>query len=551
MNAELESKIEQLLQAQKFSVASKLLLKELNENGKSAQSQYLYAGLFGYQGKFDKAEEACLQALVLEPDHVMANFRLANALNSQAKFFEARQYFEKAIELEPSHPHFWNNFGTSLLAQKLFQEAYECFSKAIDIDKQEILFHTNVGLAFIGLEMYQEALDLAMKLSQMQASPGDVHYCQASLALAFRKANQPDMAEDLFSKVLRSDQTNADNYVNVGLAQLAQNKVDRAIENLILACESDSSNVEAHWSLAGAYLIKGDYRQGWPLYEWRWRRKSLPELIKSLSLWNGANAHSSENKNLLVLSEQGAGDTMQFFRFIDQVKLKGWQIHYQCPKNLQRLFKQTGIVDNFPSNQELKELDCSSYITIGSLAMTLKTDISSIPLANKYLQADLIWNQELVDVIASEQNIIKVGLVWKGNPRHANDANRSMQLETLKPLLKDNRLKIFSLQVGNVSQEEQEMLAKYNVIDLSENINDFADTSVAIDQLDLVVCVDTSVAHLCGALGKKAFVLLPFAPDWRWGLESDKSAWYESLTLIRQSHWNDWNSVITQLQRLL
>jgi hypothetical protein len=278
----------------------------------------------------------------------------------------------------------------------------------------------------------------------------------------------------------------------------------------------------------------GDFENGWREYEWRWKVRSLstPRPFTQPQ-WNGSDI---TGKTILIYCEQGSGDAIQFVRYAPRVTARGAKVLLECPRELQRLFQRvSGAETVCIEGDPLPPFDL--HCPVVSLPLAFGTTLQTIPANVPYLWGD--GSRKL------EQGQRHIGLVWAGNPRHKNDRNRSMALKDLAPL---SRVKatLHSLQVGPAQAQIREV-SELKLIDHAPELKDFADTAALIEALDLVITVDTSVAHLAGAMGKAVWLLLPLVPEWRWMLQRGDSPWYPTMRLFRQTAAKDWAGVVSRV----
>ena len=291
-------------------------------------------------------------------------------------------------------------------------------------------------------------------------------------------------------------------------------------------------------------LLTGQYEEGWKLYEWRRQAKTTKNNYKLYNqpLWLGKE--SLQNKILLVEAEQGLGDIIQFCRYIPMLENIGAKVILEIPRTL------TSIIKTMPSNllilekrQSLPHFDY--HIPIMSLPHAFNTNTQNIPASIPYLFSDKVkreyWNKKL-----SKKTKPRVGLVWSGSTAHRNDKSRSLPLKDLEPVL-ELPFEFHSLQ-KEVRENDQKTLFEFNQVHQHQDeLNDFSDTAALIEEMDLIISVDTSVAHLAGALGKDVWILLSYHPDYRWMLVRNDSPWYPTCTLFRQSKIDDWTELIFEI----
>jgi hypothetical protein len=301
---------------------------------------------------------------------------------------------------------------------------------------------------------------------------------------------------------------------------------------------------EAHWNEALLSLLTGDFSRGWAKYECRWKKEPLVLSKRNFSqpLWLGADA--IDGKTILLHSEQGFGDTIQFCRYVPLVAARGARIILEVQRPLQELMTNLASAAQVISKGDpLPDFDLQCPLL--SLPLAFGTRLETIPSAMPYLQTSVQalkdWQARLGPKVRP-----RIGVAWSGNPTHKNDQNRSISLRSLLPLL-DIEATFVSLQ-KDIRHDDAAVLKEHSdILQFGDALKNFSDTAALISQLDLVISVDTSVAHLAGALAKPVWVLLPFIPDWRWLLDRDESPWYPTVRLFRQEDTRAWDSVIVRV----
>jgi Flp pilus assembly protein TadD len=345
---------------------------------------------------------------------------------------------------------------------------------------------------------------------------------------------------------LKADYVPARN--NLGLDLQALGQVREAVEQFEQAIAVQPGFAEAHWNLGLALLTLGDLARGWQEYEWR--LQCQPFAADGLDLagvapWRG---EPLAGKTLLVRREQGAGDTAQFLRFVPELRRRGARVLLHVRPEMVDLARsvdhEVQIVDSAAGTGPV-----DYFVNLLSLPRWLGITLDNLPTAPSYLHADpdrlAAWRSRLATYPGR-----RIGLVWGGNPRHKNDRNRSCPLAVLKPLLDLPGISWFSLQKGEPAKQLAE-LERSDIVDLGPDLHDYADTAAALSNLDLLITVDTSVAHVAGAVGCPAWVMIPYAPDWRWLLEREDSPWYPTLRLFRQDGASGWHGVRERLGQAL
>ncbi len=303
---------------------------------------------------------------------------------------------------------------------------------------------------------------------------------------------------------------------------------------------------EAHTNLSYAHYFQGDFESWWFEYEWRWKcRSCLPPAFPP-PYWDGS---SLEGKRILLFVEQGLGDTIQFIRYAPLVKQRGATVALQCQPSMLRLLATCEGIDQIvPKGVDPPAADVR--IPLMSLPRVFRTTLANIPAQVPYLSVDpelcMRWRQPLEQVDG-----FKVGIAWQGNPDHLRDQQRSAPLVAFEPLAKIPGVRLVSLQQGIGRAQLPELAGPMGVLDLSDRVEDFADTAALVSNLDLVISVDTSVAHLAGAMGVPVWVAIQLLPEWRWMLEREDSPWYPTMRLFRQRSWGDWAGVFERMAETL
>ena len=305
------------------------------------------------------------------------------------------------------------------------------------------------------------------------------------------------------------------------------------------ALELRPGEPEVRVALASTFLLSGDFAQGFPLYEARWETPAGRAMARTFAqpLWDGSPL---AGRRILLHAEQGLGDTIQFIRYVPLVKEMGGVVSVLCPPELRRLLTgQLGIEQIVTDLNALPAFDV--HCPILSLPRVLRTTLHSIPARVPYLTVDPTMSRAWQQRLDAAPKGLKVGLVWAGSPKHRKDHQRSIPPEELAPLAAVGGVRFISLQKGDASSTRIGL----NLVDWTAELTDLADTAALIANLDLVICVDTAVAHPAGACrAAPVWLLLPFAPDWRWMWDRADSPWYPTMRLFRQSSPGNWAGVI-------
>ena len=359
---------------------------------------------------------------------------------------------------------------------------------------------------------------------------------------------QFDDAIDSYKQALKIKPDYAEAYYNMGIALKDKGDPEAAIDSFKQAINIKPDYAESYWNKSLLKLLIGEYLEGWKLYEWRWKKEPQINSLRAYHqpLWLGDE--SIFHKTLLIYPEQGLGDYIQCIRYAALVEQLGAKVILEVPSRLLTLCStlkgQPILIEN---GKPLPSFDY--HCPVMSLPLALKTTVETIPAQIPYLYADdqrkKRWNEKL-----GNKTVTRIGLVWSGSTWHENDHNRSLLLNQLTSLL------VLPVEFHSLQKEVREIDIK-TLIDFpkinqhQDDLLDFSDTAALIDEMDLVISVDTAVAHLSGAMGKKTFILLPYSPDYRWMLDRADSPWYPTATLFRQPSVGDWDSVISEIRQLL
>jgi tetratricopeptide (TPR) repeat protein len=446
------------------------------------------------------------QAVRDQPGYVDAHFNLGLALQELGQLAEACACYEQVVRLRSEHAAAWNNLGVAQKQIGRWQKAVESQRKAVGLEPGRPDFQNNLANALRAGDQVQEAIQILQ--DAIKASPASAELWH-TLGNALREAGRLAESRAAFNRALE-------------------------IEPLL---------VESHWDLAFTLLLQGELPNGWKEYEWRWKRKDHAARTFASPAWLGEDLRG---KRLLVYAEQGAGDTIQFARYLPLLVQRGAQVILECPRHLVSLLQTIpGLENVIARGDALPPVDLQCALL--SLPLLFRTTLGSIPTNVPYLRSRSDGPRLPSPVRAATRRQLRVGLAWSGNPAHQNDSRRSIALELLQPLLANDEVTFYSLQPQSKTVAENPGKRDHWLVDLSSLIVDYADTAALLSQLDLVISVDTSVAHLAGALGHPVWLLLPYAPDWRWLMHRSDSPWYQSMRLFRQPVAGDWKPVIKEI----
>ncbi|MBV8635563.1 MAG: tetratricopeptide repeat protein [Burkholderiaceae bacterium] len=498
------------------------------------------------QGLLEEAVASYRQALDVNHSFVDAHSNLANVLGDLGRFDEAVLHCQQAIGLAPDHASAWVNLAYLLQRMGQTQGAIDAGRKAVALTPANASAHNNLANALRDAGNTGEA-----ETHYRQALHLQPRHARAWLSLAalLTDTGRPAEAIVCCRKALDIEPRLAEAHNNLADACKEIQQFDAALAAYERALAINPGHAQTHYNLSLLLLTLGRYEEAWPHHEWRTdaQRGNLavrPPALDS-TLWRG---ESLARKHIVLCHEQGYGDTIQFIRYAPLLKRLGAaRVSLVCPAPLAPLMtRATGVDQVFDAYEAVPRHDLHALTM--SLPHYLGTRMDNIPARLPYLSPDpqrvRQWGHAL-----PEQGI-KIGLAWKGNERHRNDANRSLpQLDILAPLWQVQGVQFISVQKGRGEDEARAASPHQPLVALGHTIADFADLAAVISQLDLIVTVDTAIAHLAGALGKLCWVLLPaYGTDWRWLREREDSPWYPgTMRLFRQRQAGDWRPVVERL----
>lgn len=483
------------------------------------------------RGNFGQAEALYRHALVRKPSYPECNRNLGQALIKQNRFDEAVDLYRQAIRQNPQYASAYCDLGFTLMMLEDLPAAEEAFVGALKIKPDLLEAHYNLGNLFRKQSRLPEAIASYRKVLSLRANKTlETNKSRSGAAIEIQAKN------------------------NLALSLSEAGKQEQAIACYREALVSDPQNAILHYNLATALLATGNFLEGWEELEWRWKMPSFTTKLRDFGkpLWKG---EPLDGANILLHAEQGYGDTLQFVRYAPLVAERGGKVILEVPPRLHRLLGNLpGVSQVVVHGEALPEF--SWHCPLMSLPRAFATTVDTIPSSLSYLKAP----EEAAEKERAGQpaETLRVGLAWSGNPRNQLDAFRSMSLLDLSALGQVEGVSFFSLQMGEATQQIAEVSARLQVTDACSGHKDFADTAAFLSTLDLVITVDTSIAHLAGALGIPVWILLAHSrTDWRWLLDRSDSPWYPMARLFRQAQPGAWKplaetlrSELQQLQRI-
>ncbi len=532
------------------------------------------------QGQMVEACHHYREALGIDPAFVLAHHNLAVALEKLGQNEEAEAHYRRALEAGPADPTAWAGRGRERVREGKLVEAVACFRAALQRRPEDAEAHHGLAQALAELWRLPEAVAAFHEASRRQVENlphgaevlhnlGDAlrrlgrpqeaedAYRQAlrrrpaaaathnHLGIALIEQGRPLDAEACFRDSLRCDPRHAQAYNNLGVALEQQGRVDEAIAAYRESLRWQPEASDTHKNLALAWLLSGNFADGWPRYEWRWQCNRPGRRTFTQPRWDGGPL---EGRTILLWAEQGLGDTLQFVRYAPLVRRRGGFVLLEAPPPLVPLLKRCPGIDRvLPAGGSLPDFDVQAPLL--SLPGLFRTTLDTIPDRVPYLSAEperlRRWGEEL-----RPAGGFKIGIAWQGSPTYGGDRHRSIPLKHFAPLTRLPGVRLVSLQKKAGAEQLATVAGDWGVLDLGPRLDEdgaFLDTAAVMAHLDLIVTSDTAIPHLAGALGVEVWMALPVARDWRWLLDRSDSPWYPTMRLFRQRRAGDWDEVFNRI----
>ena len=541
----LETQIAALQPKPKTQNAERASVKKVGT--KSSQGRAVTAGTYIKEGdklifakRYNQAAGVFQKAIQLDPGSYLANNGLATALMYMQRNEEAVYYFERAIVLKPDYEPALVNLGNILLNFKEAKRSEECHRKAVALNRSSVNL-VNLAAALVLLRQYDEAIDLCKEAIALRSNFGGAYL---NMGIALMDVGRFEEAQEAAVLAGQHSPNESEVYFLLNSVNQRRRREDESLAAVQKALKKDPKNPRAHSEMGMLQLMLGNFEQGWPEYNYTYvvsgsamRRFKKPE-------WKG---EMRPDATLLMHIDQGVGDCIQFMRYLPGVKKRVGRIIMECRENTLPFFAHhpdiAQVIMHRDDGSLPDDLAFDMHLTTTYLPGMFWNEMGYATDSVPYLHAEAERVKRWKKRFASDKKF-KVGLVWAGNPDYVNDHIRSTHLSEFAPLAKVPGVSLYSLQKGPPAAEAATPPSGMKIVDLADELTDFYETEAALAHLDLVISVDTSVAHLAGAMNRPVWAMLPFVYEWRWMRNRTDTPWYPSMRLFRQETYGDWESLL-------
>ncbi len=514
--------------------------KATSLNARDGDTWFYWAQTLAAKKDFNGALAKMAKANAARPDHAPYLHTTGTLLSQAGADKRALPILFRALDLSPTLWAARMTLAHVLMRLSRHKEAISHYAEVLQDAPDRVDVLSNLGNAYAATDQYDTAYDYLQRLVTLHPDDAGAH---SNLANLYSKMNRYEESVLAYEKALDLRPVYPEALNNFAITLRRLNRTSDSIKYLDRAIEQREGFPDANWNRALSLLLAGRLEEGFEAYEWRWRGavKELRPRKLNAPVWK--KGESIAGKRLLIHSEQGLGDHIQYMRFIPQLRAMGAQVIMETPEPLLAICQDFDPATEWTERGAKKLPPFDMFLPMMSLTHLLGTNLNNIPRADGYFRTKpekvAHFRAQLADLPG-----IKVGLVWSGNPKHMNDRNRSLSLAPMLSAFGTSGAHFISVMKEVRPADRQHMDATGLVRDFSAQLNDFTDTAALIECLDVVISVDTSVAHIAGAIGRPIWMLLPFSPDWRWMNDRSDTPWYSSMKLYRQANPHDWDSAL-------
>jgi tetratricopeptide (TPR) repeat protein len=496
------------------------------------------------QGQVAAAEQIYRQVLAQDPGNPDALHLLGLLAQDAGQLAAAVELMSRAIASEPAIPLYRVNLAKVFRGANRLDDALASAARAAELNPRFVEAHVERAACLKSMGRLAEAERISRQAVQLAPDRPETH---GVLGNVYAEQGKLDAAIFEYKNALRINPNFGEAVSNLGEALRKLGRYEEAERYFRQAIQLTPNVGEPHFNLAITLLVRGQFEEGWREYEWRWRQIGVHPRPFAQPAWDGSPLNG---RTILLYAEQGLGDTTQFIRYAPLVRERGaGRIIVQCERAVAKLVGTVeGVDEVILPDAPLPAFEVHSAIV--SLPMHLRTTLQTIPARVPYVSVDPTQAAQWRERLKLSSDVLNVGLVWAGSAVNKNDRNRSAKLAEFAALAKIPGVRWFSLQLGPPAQQLAQRPAKWKIDDPTPDVRDFSDAAL-MTQLDLIITVDTSVAHVAGALACPVWVLVPHVPDFRWLLDRADSPWYPTMRLFRQSRSGDWSGVMSSVAEAL
>lgn len=490
------------------------------------------------------------------PANIKDQINSALQLHQSGKLSEAENLYNEILSSQPDNASVLNLLGLLNFQQNKFEEASVYLKKALEINPCAY-FYDGLGRVYQEMEKYIEAIECFKKSAELSPESFDAWF---NLGLAYKKNKDFDSAIEAYENALILQPTNSSVYFNLGNLYECKNETEKAIENYEQSYKynKDPNDTDIPYFLAICYIKAKNYEKGIPLHEYRpskpfatlCQQVLYKEQIETKPYWDGT---PMPDKTLFVYYESALGDTLMYVRYLHLLKGMFKRILFKTQSCFVDFFKENNFgVEILDSRTLPHEVVFDAHIALMSIPYVLNLNTEEIPFSEGYLKANPAKIEEYHQQFFNNDKF-KIGIKWMGNT--AYDLTRIIDVEAFYKIFDLPNTQFYSVQKGEGTEELEKIPEKYNIVSLGDTFSTFGDTAAAIENMDLIICNDTSVAHLAGAMGKPCWVMLPFVQNWRWHTDLSYSPWYKSAKMFKQIEPGNWDEVFdrakVELEKLI
>jgi len=494
--------------------------------------------------EFVEAAEYYKKAISLKPDYYLAYDNLGALYLNNGDLNESLTYYKQSMCLNPNNPDVYYNIGNIFRASNNPDQAIEFYQKSLELKPNDAECYFKIGISYILNKQCDQAIESLYTALELNYDKAEVYF---NIGNAYFDKEEYDQVKIFYAKAIELKPDNYMIYNNLGLLYKLTNELSKAIPNFLKALELNPEDKLTQFNLARAYIGNQNFEVGWNYFKCR------DEMFdcfgkENESLFNKPWKDNISEKIIFVNQIGGYGDAIQFFRYLPLLRAKGARVITQIQKPLVELFKYNNIqAEMIDSSIPANSIEFDARIGSICLPAYFNTNFENIPVKDSYIKANPVKVNNYKEKIFNTDKF-KIGIVWgAGNKIDRLAEQKDTSLKYFLKLSNMSDTQLYSLQKGADSLELKDYQQSANIIDLGATFNDFSDTAAAIENLDVLVSIDTGVAHLAGAMGKKVLLMLPFFADWRWLANTDNNLWYESMKLYRQKEPGNWQEVIDRV----